>query len=170
MEQLHAFGQKNYIYQVFRSGVTFPSIIFDDYPNLHSYMCAFVSFQVVLERRIPRSTQIIIKLGSDTIFQMQEDCNYDMKCMKQESRRQLANPTYPIVKFNTWLRRRVWPNSTREFEMPEDSLHPLICGIRISIWCFTSASIRSAWFLLLLVQVLNQVYFHVKQGNRIHNT
>lgn len=157
LDVLLQMGQRNYIYSVYRNGTTFPSMIFTEYPEVDSYMIVFVSFQYVIERLIPRKTKINIIDGRDTLFKMHNDCKYDLDCMITVGRSQLEKPTYPIIKYNTWLRKYIWKGTTNHSIHPLDNIHPLIYGIKqikpvtpICHWCI----------LLFLFMLILQTLFY----------
>lgn len=109
MEEINREGLSNYIYNTYRSGVTFHYGLFNfNYPNLRTYMTAFVAEQKVFDRLIPRNTSIIIKEGSETLYAMHRYCKeknltYSSLFFDKEKRK-----TFPLIKINSWLRKRMF--------------------------------------------------------------
>lgn len=109
MEKIHKEGQKNYIYNTYRKGITIPSLLLKrTYPDINPYMTAFVAEQKVFDKLIPRNTSIIMKNGEETLYKMQNYCKYDsINISSIYFNKELRN-TFPLIKINSWMRKKVF--------------------------------------------------------------
>ena len=131
IDKLHTIGTENYMYNAYRGGVTFTDHAFQPYPMVYPYLDIFVSFQVVLQRLIPRHLPLTLLRGRDTIYKINFDCHYNVKCMREKILTELNNPgstRYPFMKINTWLRKSIWKDSTNHSMKVVETVHPLIVG------------------------------------------
>ena len=133
VERMYSIGRANYIYSIYRNGTTFPYLIFRPYPKLSFYMSVYAAQQVVLERKIPRRLPLVIKNAWDTIYLWRQNC-HDKRCFIPRANEQLRNPTYPILKVNSFLRRQIWKGSDApEVGGPPD-LVPLHIGVKLPLF------------------------------------
>lgn len=166
----HKMGQSNYLYYIYRNGVTFPRCMFEPrYPRINPYMTAFGAQQYALERVLPRNTSIITHQGTEYIFKMHKDCKNNARCIKDVMNTPKRVKKYPLIKLNSWLRKIIFKGEGTvtaydSFLEP----HPLIKGsknykriLHVSINSFISNCLfRFSLFLIIvyLIKTYNRLY------------
>lgn len=127
-------GESNYLYKIYREGITFPQITFGPkYPFIDPYMVVFGAQQKALDRNIARNTSMVIHPAVDSIFKLINECNRNPKCINKTLNNKEKVKEYRVIKMNSWLRRKLFPKGkTVTAYDPFYEPHPLIAGMKIS--------------------------------------
>lgn len=166
MEKIHKVGQKNYIYNTYRSGVTIPFCLFEPrYPKVNPYMTAFAAEQKVLDRLIPRNTSLVLRYGNETLykwlsFMYSNNLKYEDVYYNKKLRR-----SFPLIKINTYIRRNLFKGQGTvtaydAFYEP----HPLIKGMSLSEERMDDTIIQYTLFIIFHIFLffsLSESYFFV---------
>lgn len=109
LEKAHVMGQQNYIYSLYRSGVTFPFYIFEpNYPIARPYMTTYAAQQKTLDQIVPRNTTILIHRPEVSLYQLNYECHKNAYCVRRVYFNKEKLKKYPIVKLNSWVREIVF--------------------------------------------------------------
>lgn len=105
VSQVHELGRENYMYSLYRTGVTIPSDVFwPKYPVMSPYLSSFAAQQKALDRLVPRNTSLVIHKGQDLLFKLNYDCKLNIKCIKKNYMNKNKRKEYPIIKLNSYVR------------------------------------------------------------------
>ena len=133
IERLHSLGADNYVYDVFRKGVTFRESLFNPYPYVRTYYSTFATMEYAIERILSRSTVFSIKTAGEYIFKLDRDCKWNRTCVHDVLQKELVNTTYPILKLHGGHRYILFGKDTQYKYKAAVEQHPLVVGTFIMI-------------------------------------
>lgn len=129
VETMYRAGISNYIYTVYRNGISFHPLVLRDYPYIWKYMVVYAAQKVAIDRVIPRRTTIVIKDTKKTLFEWLQKCN-TIECRQHRANAELERPQYAITKIGGSVRKKIWGTNEPEFIDIPDAI-PLALGISI---------------------------------------
>ena len=132
VQRMWTVGCLNYIYSVYRSGVTFSPDIFNPYPIAHYYAGITIAGNYVQQKLISRKYPLVMQNISQNQYALWMKCNNNLPQFKQAFLNELDNPQYPITKLFGIHRQYIFNDTGFSRYIPDDRFHSLTIDFHLS--------------------------------------
>lgn len=171
-EMRHAIedGERQYIYETYRSGVTIPYQLFRPYPYAKPYLVVYAAEQMARERKIPRTTMVQTENAKLSIYKLLNDCRYESGCVVQAMQKNLLYHLYPITKIYGAYRKKLWPGSTVYDAENYRSQERFKSGINVSVLLTMTLYIQVTLQFLMLYGIAKTLFSRTQSmGCALHH-